>query len=131
MKSSRESLIRSKRFQVEEKRRHVAQMQIMIGEMDRMMADLDRDIENEHRKTGISDPSNFAYSTFAKAAKTRKINVLNSVEGLRAQLATAQTAFGLAQDELKKAENYDERETARETADYGASRMRRRESIYA
>jgi flagellar protein FliJ len=133
MKSSREQLIRQRRFHVDEKRRKVGQIQLMIGEFDRMMADLDRDIESEHRKSGISDPKHYAYSTFAKAARTRKENILGSVAGLREQLADAQSAFALAQEELKKVESFDERETVRETHELAANSrvIRRREMAYA
>ena len=41
---SRDTLIRLKRFQVEEKRRRVAQIEMMIAEFDRMAVDLDREI---------------------------------------------------------------------------------------
>ena len=41
---SRDTLIRLKRFQVDEKRRRVAQIEMMIAEFDRMAADLDREI---------------------------------------------------------------------------------------
>ena len=37
---SRDTLIRLKRFQVDEKRRRVAQIEMMIAEFDRMAADL-------------------------------------------------------------------------------------------
>lgn len=133
MKSSRESLMRQKRFHVDEKRRKVGQIQLMIGEFDRMMGDLDRDIESEQRKTNISDPKHYAYSTFAKAARNRKENIMGSVVGLRQQLADAQAAFALAQEELKKAESFDERETVRETQELAANSrvIRRREMAYA
>ena len=58
---SRDTLIRLKRFQVDEKRRRVAQIEMMIAEFDRMAADLDREIAAEEQKAGISDPNHFAY----------------------------------------------------------------------
>ena len=44
---SRETLIRLKRFQVDEKRRRVAQIEIMISEFERIAGDLDREIKAE------------------------------------------------------------------------------------
>ena len=41
---SRDTLIRLKRFQVEEKRRRLAQIEMMISEFTRMATDLDREI---------------------------------------------------------------------------------------
>ena len=69
MKSRSESLIRLKKFQVDEKRRQVAQIQMMISDFERMASELDQQIEIEQTKTGISDVSHFAYSTFAKARR--------------------------------------------------------------
>jgi hypothetical protein len=59
----RDTLLRLKRFQVDEKRRRVAQIEMMIAEFDRMAEDLDREIAIEEQKAGISDPAHFAYPT--------------------------------------------------------------------
>jgi hypothetical protein len=44
---SRETLIRLKRFQVDEKRRKVTQIEVMISEFERIASDLDREIKAE------------------------------------------------------------------------------------
>jgi flagellar export protein FliJ len=72
---SRDTLIRLKRFQVEEKRRRVRQIETMVAEFNRMAGDLDREIANEEKRAGISDPSHFAYPTYARAASTRRDNL--------------------------------------------------------
>jgi flagellar protein FliJ len=69
---SRETLIRLKKFQVDEKRRRVAQIEAMVADFDRMANDLDREVANEERRAGISDPAHFAYPTYARAARTRQ-----------------------------------------------------------
>ena len=53
---SRETLIRLKKFQVDEKRRKVAQIETMIAEFDRMAGDLEREIRVEQERAGIHDP---------------------------------------------------------------------------
>ena len=65
---SRETLIRLKKFQVDERRRKVAQIETMIAEFERMAADLEREIKVEQDRAGIHDPGHFAYPTYAKAA---------------------------------------------------------------
>jgi flagellar protein FliJ len=107
---SRGTLIRLKRFQVDEKRRHVAQIEFMIADFERMMADLDREIMYEQEKAGIHDEAHFAYPTFARAAKTRRENLKASAEELREQLIDAQAALGEAFEELKKVELLEERD---------------------
>jgi len=111
---SRETLIRLKKFQVDEKRRKVAQIETMIAEFERMAADLEREIRVEQDRAGIHDPAHFAYPTYAKAAIVRRENLRRSADELRAQLEGAKMALGDAQDELKKAELLDERDHMRE-----------------
>ncbi len=117
---SRETLIRLKKFQVDEKRRKVAQIEAMIAEFERIATDLDREIKVEQDRAGIHDPGHFAYPTYAKAAMTRKENLVRSAGELKAQLDDAQAALGEAFEELKKVEMLDERDQARERAEANA-----------
>jgi flagellar protein FliJ len=113
---SRDTLIRLKRFQVDEKRRRVAQIEMMIAEFERMATDLSREIAAEEQKTGISDPAHFAYPTYARAAAQRRDNLRQSAENLHGQLEDAKAELGEAFEELKKAENLDDRERSAERA---------------
>ena len=114
---SRETLIRLKKFQVDEKRRKVAQIESMIAEFDRMATDLDREIMAEQERAGIHDPAHFAYPTYAKAALTRRDNLKRSAVDLKIQLEDARGALGEAFEELKKVELLDERDQMREKAE--------------
>ncbi|OAM76125.1 flagellar export protein FliJ [Devosia elaeis] len=114
MKSRSESLIRLKKFQVDEKRRQVAQIEMMIADFERMASELDQQIEIEHTKTGINDVAHFAYSTFAKAALTRRDNLLASANDMKSKLEAAQDALAEALEDLKKVELLDQREHQRE-----------------
>ena len=114
---SRDTLIRLKKFQVDEKRRRVAQIEGMIAEFDRIAGDLEREIKTEQDRAGIHDPAHFAYPTYAKAAMQRRENLRRSVSELRTQLDEAQAALGEAFEELKKVELLDERDQMRERAE--------------
>jgi flagellar FliJ protein len=83
---SRETLIRLKKFQVDEKRRKVVQIEGMIAEFDRM------------------------------AAITRRDNLKRSADELKGQLEDARAALAEAFEELKKIELLDERDQVRERA---------------
>ena len=111
---SRETLIRLKKFQVDEKRRKVAQIEAMIAEFDRIATDLDREIKTEQDRAGIHDPAHFAYPTYAKAAIVRRDNLKRSADELKTQLEDARLALAEAFEELKKVELLDERDQARE-----------------
>jgi flagellar protein FliJ len=117
MKSRSESLIRLKKFQVDEKRRQVTQIEMMIADFQRMASELDQQIEIEQTKTGISDVAHFAYSTFARAAMARRDNLLASAGDMRDKLEAAQDALAEAVEDLKKVELLDQRETQRESAE--------------
>jgi flagellar protein FliJ len=114
---SRETIIRLKKFQVDEKRRRVAQIEGMIAEFDRIAVDLEREIKVEQDRAGIHDPGHFAYPTYAKAAMTRRENLKRSASELRTQLDEARAVLGEAFEELKKVEMLDERDQMRERAE--------------
>jgi flagellar protein FliJ len=117
---SRDTLIRLKKFQVDERRRKVAQIEGMIAEFERMAGDLEREIKTEQERAGIHDPAHFAYPTYAKAAMQRKENLKRSADELKVQLDDAKATLGEAFEELKKVELLDERDQARERADDNA-----------
>jgi flagellar protein FliJ len=114
---SRDTLLRLKRFTVDEKRRRVTQIEMMIAEFERMSTELDNEIAREERKSGMSDPAHFAYPTYAKASRARRDNLLNSAGELRDQLEDARAELELAFEDLKKVEILDDRSKAQERAE--------------
>lgn len=113
---SRETLIRLKKFQVDDKRRQVAQIEGMIADFERMSKDLEREIQVEQDRAGIHDPAHFAYPTYAKAAIVRRDNLQRSTDELGGQLVDAKEALAEAFEELKKVELLDERDQQRDRA---------------
>ena len=102
---SRDTLVRLKRFQVEEKRRRLTQIEMMIAEFNRMSAELDREIAAEEQKTGVKDISHYAYSTYARAARARRDNLVHSADELKGQLDEARRQLDQANDDLAKAQS--------------------------
>jgi len=111
---SRDSLICLKRFQVDEKRRRMAQIEAMINEFTRMANDLEREIATEEQRSGINDSTHFAYSTYARAARTRRDNVMQSADELRGQLEEARQRLEESIEELGKVQSLEGREKAGE-----------------
>jgi len=107
---SRDSLVRLKRFHVEEKRRRVLQIETMIGEFSRMANDLEREIATEEQRAGITDLSHFAYPTYARAARARRENLLRSADELKGQLDEARALLDEAQADLDKEQSLEVRE---------------------
>jgi len=113
---SRDTLVRLKRFQAEEKRRRVVQLNTMIAEFTRMSNELEREINHEEQRANISDPNHFASPTYARAARSRRENIVASLNELRGQLEEAEAQFKEASEELAKAQS-------QEARDRGAERM--------
>jgi flagellar export protein FliJ len=109
---SRDTLVRLKRFQVEDKRRRLSQIEMMIAEFNRMAVELDREIAVEEQKSGVKDANHYAYSTYARAARTRRDNLLHSAGELKGQLEEARLLFDQASDELAKAQVLEGRDKA-------------------
>src|SRR5882672_1688096 len=126
---SRDTLIRLKKFQVDEKRRKVAQIEGMIAEFERMATDLEREIKTEQDRAGIHDPGHYAYPTYAKAAISRRENLKRSADELKVQLDDAKAALGEAFEEMKKVELLDERDQARERAEENAREQNELDTI--
>lgn len=108
---SRESLVEAKRFLVKEKSRQLAQLDMMIAEFERMAGELDVQITAEEKKAGITDENHFAYPTFAKAARKRRDNLMESRRGLDEQRVAAEAALAEAEAELAKAQMLETRDT--------------------
>ena len=117
---SRETLIRLKKFQVDEKRRKVVQIEGMIAEFERIAGELEREIRSEQDRAGIHDPAHFAYPTYAKAAMQRRENLQRSADDLKIQLESATGALAEAFEEMKKVELLDERDQMREREEENA-----------
>ncbi|MFY9969663.1 MAG: flagellar export protein FliJ [Roseiarcus sp.] len=119
---SRDTLIRLKRFQLEEKRRRVRQIEMMLAEFTRMTAELDREIANEEKRAGIADPRHFAYPTYARAASARRDNLKSSIAELAGQIEEAKAAQEEAQAELLKVEAIETRDKTGERGIEGLAR---------
>lgn len=117
---SRDTLLRLKRFEASETARRVGDLEHMIREFEQMAVDLDRQISAEEDRTGVKDASHFAYSTFAKAAGQRRMNLKASIDGLAAKLDAAVRERDAAQADLDAAATPDPREQER-----GRRRMER------
>ncbi len=110
---SRDTLLRSKRFEASESARKVGDLEHMIREFEQMAIDLDRQISAEEDRTGVKDVTHFAYSTFAKAAGQRRMNLQASIEGLAAKLDAAVRDRDAAQADLAAAVIPDARDQVR------------------
>lgn len=104
------SLVRLKTFHMREKQRHLQQLETMEREFQRMVDALNLQIQEEERKSGIADIEHFAYPIFAKAARNRRDNLINSIENLQERKEAAQLLLHRAAGDLEKAQELEKRE---------------------
>lgn len=109
-----DTLVRLKRFQVDEKRRRVAQIESMVAEFSKIARELDQEVALEEQRAGIFDASHFAYPTYARAARTRRDNLHRSAEELMGQLDQARLCLDDALTDLSKAQGSEIRDKTSE-----------------
>ncbi len=110
---ARESVLRLKRFEVDEKCRKVDELEQMIQEFEQMAYDLERQVQAEEERTGVKDTNHFAYSTFARSAEQRRQNLLASVTELQGKLDLAVAERDDAVAELDEATAVHDRDEGR------------------
>jgi len=123
------SLVRLKTFHLREKQRHVQQLETMEREFRRMVAALNVQIQEEERKSGISDSSHFAYPIFAKAAANRRDNLLHSIDNLQERKEAARLLVQRAAGDLEQAQEREKREGQLTTPPANLEFTRRRAMI--
>jgi flagellar protein FliJ len=107
---SRDTLLRLHRFRTEDKRRQVADIDAMIQDFMRKYDDLDAQVRFEEARNGVGDPAHFNYSLAARAARSRRDNLLKSISELKDQLSDAQAPLKDEDAELRKVELLVEKE---------------------
>jgi multidrug resistance efflux pump len=90
------------RFDYDDKRQRVCEIETMISDFRRIADDLDHQIKAEQQAVGISDINHFAYPTFARAAMSRRDNLLQSISELERRLELARAELEDLHEELKR-----------------------------
>jgi flagellar FliJ protein len=106
---SNETVLKLRRFEVNEKQQKVAEIEMMIADFRQLVEDLSHQIELEEETSRIRDVNHFSYPTFAKAARQRRDNLLSSIKDLEVRLESAKSDLNDALEELRKCELVEER----------------------
>jgi hypothetical protein len=85
-------------------RRQVAQIESAIADLDQTARALEHEIEIEHSRTGIRDPSHIAYSMYAKATIARRDNLKRTITELKGRLAVAKISLAEVSHDAQKRE---------------------------
>ncbi len=106
---SNDTMLKLRRFEVNEKQQTVADIEMMIVDFRRMADDLSHQIRVEEESSGVREVKHFSYPTYAKAARQRRDNLHASIGDLEAKLQEARAQLTEAYEELKKSELVEER----------------------
>jgi flagellar FliJ protein len=124
---SNDTLLKLRRFEVNEKHQKVLEIETMMADFQRMIDDLTHQIEVEEETSRIRDVNHFSYPPYAKAARKRRDNLYSSIESLEAKAQEARADLSEAQEELRKSEMVEERSLV--DHDRGASKPHRGETL--
>src|SRR6476660_7332563 len=99
-----DSLLRLKRFRVDEVKRRIAAIEAMKVDLERKLADLDDNVARERQRAGESDIGRLAFPSFLRSIESRRENLRNTLEEIEREHLQAQAGLSNAFQELKSLE---------------------------
>jgi len=120
-----DSLLRLKRFRVEEMKRQMATLDSMKRDAERKLADLDDSVVRERQRAGDSDIGRLAFPSFLRSIEVRRENLSATLKEIERERAIAQGELNVAFQDLKGLEFAAEQQ-ARRVAEGEARRSQSR-----
>jgi flagellar export protein FliJ len=111
----RDSLLRLKRFRVDELKRRLATLDEMKAGLDRKLADLDESVAREKQRASDSDIGRLAFPSFLQSIDVRRKNIRNTMADLERERAAQQDELAAAFQDLKSFEIAEEERLRRAT----------------
>src|SRR5712671_1988170 len=108
-----DTLLRLKRFKVDEMKRRVASIEAMRADLDRKLADLDENVAREKQRAGDSDIGRLAFPSFLRSIEARRENLRTTLKEIEREHAAAQADLSDAFQDLKSLEIANEQQVKR------------------
>jgi flagellar FliJ protein len=121
----RDTLLRLKRFKVEDLRRRLSTLGAMCADLEHKLADLEDSVARERHRANDTDIGRLAFPSFLRSIEQRRENIRGSLANLEHERAQCDQELGSAIDDLKALELAMEQE-ARRAADAENRRARLR-----
>ena len=99
-----DTLLRLKRFRVDEMKRRIAAIDAMKADLERKLADLDDNVAREKQRAGDSDIGRLAFPSFLRSIEARRENLRNTLKEIEREYAAAQLDLSNAFQDLKSLE---------------------------
>ena len=120
-----DSLLRLKRFRVDEMKRQMATLDSMKLDAERKLSDLEDSVVRERQRAGDSDIGRLAFPSFLRSIEVRRENLRATLKDIDRERAIAQAELNVAFQDLKSLEFAAEQQ-ARRIAETEARRSQSR-----
>jgi flagellar export protein FliJ len=108
-----DTLLRLKRFRVDEMKRRIAAIDAMKVDLERKLTDLDDNVAREKLRAGDSDIGRLAFPSFLRSIEARRENLRNTLKEIEREHMAAQVDLSNAFQELKSLEIATEQQAKR------------------
>src|SRR5437588_6421171 len=99
-----DTLLRLKRFRVDEMKRRIAAIDAMKADLDRKLTDLDENVAREKQRAGDSDIGRLAFPSFLRSIEARRENLRTTLKEIEREHAAALADLSNAFQDLKSLE---------------------------
>jgi len=110
-----DTLLRLKRFRVDEMKRRIAAIDAMKVDLERKLTDLDDKVTRERQRAGDSDIGRLAFPSFLRSIEARRENLRNTLKEIEREHMAAQVDLSNAFQDLKALEIAAEQQAKRVT----------------
>ena|SRR5579863_1924703 len=108
-----DTLLRLKRFRVDEMKRRIASIEAMKTDLERKLADLDDNVAREKQRAGDSDIGRLAFPSFLRSIEARRENLRTTLREIEREQASALNDLSDAFHDLKSLEIATEQQAKR------------------
>jgi len=108
-----DTLLRLKRFQVDEMKRRIAAIDAMRADLEKKLTDLDDNVTREKQRAGDSDIGRLAFPSFLRSIESRRENLRATLKEIEREYAAAQADLTNAFQDLKSMEFATEQQAKR------------------
>ena len=108
-----DTLLRLKRFRVDEMKRRISTIDAMRANLDRQLTNLDEDVAREKQRAGDSDIGRLAFPSFLRSIDARRENLRNTLKEIEREYEAAQLDLNNAFQDLKALEFATEQQAKR------------------
>jgi flagellar protein FliJ len=108
-----DTLLRLKRFRVDEMKRRISTIDTMRANLERKLSDLDEDVAREKQRAADSDIGRLAFPSFLRSIETRRENLRATLKEIEREYEAAQIDLNNAFQDLKALEFANEQQAKR------------------